>query len=157
MHGWLRVWPVRSWFWCHLSSSGIWGSYATLPRVYSVLRSAKTQTAERVANKRGQEKRKHCQRPAGRVLPSCHISVSHTQSLSPFTPPPPCYSAVVDLWSSRRSMSLRGDQAQLHTSSVKRRSTVALKPCRTFSFAIFCVSWEIFFFLPVYNTCIWRL
>lgn len=59
---------------------------------------------------------------------------TRTRSFSPFTPPPtpPSRSAIVDLWSSRRSMALRGDQARLHTSSVKRRSTRALKPRRTF-------------------------
>lgn len=79
-----------------------------------------------------------------------HLCFTH--ALSPFTPPPPPYSAVVDLRSSRWSMGLRGDQARLHTSSVNRRSTRALKPSRTFCFAIFHRLAATFFFSrPVRN------
>lgn len=97
------------------------------------MRSANTQKAKRVDNKRGQEKHTHTHfhRQAGR-FPPCHISFSHTQSFSPFTPPPPTSSAVVDLWSSRRSMGLRGDQARLHTSSANRRSMRCFETIQNF-------------------------
>lgn len=100
---------------------------------------ANTQKAKRVDNRRGQGKHTHTlsapsphpPTPSHRVTSLFH---TRTQSFSPSTPPPapPSCSAIVDLWSSRRSMALRGDQARLHTSGVKRRSTRALKPCRTF-------------------------
>lgn len=96
-------------------------------------RSANTQKAKRADNRRGQEK--HTLSPPSRSVSPLVTSLlhhtlthTHTEYLTLHPSSSSSSSAVIDLWSSRQSMGLRGDQARLHTSSVNRRSTRALKP-----------------------------
>lgn len=126
---WRGEWPV-------LMSSVILRRLQVLGGIiegHDKMRSANTHKAERVDNRRGQEKHTHTftAKLVG-FPPVTSLFHAHTHSFSPFNSPPPGPSAVVDLWTCRRSMGLRGDQARLHMSSANRRSTRCFETFQNF-------------------------